>query len=108
MRDLNAVERHRLRIRAKRLRYATEFFAATFPGKTSDKRRKKSLAALEDIQDSLGALNDIATRKALLATGEKDTQLRAPGADSAEEAVRLKEAERAYERFAKAKAFWKA
>ena len=108
LRDLNAVERHRLRIRAKRLRYATEFFAATFPGKTSDKRRKKSLAALEDIQDALGALNDIAIRKALIATGEKDTQLRAPGADSAEEAARLKEAERAYERFAKVKAFWKA
>jgi CHAD domain-containing protein len=105
--DLTAAERHKLRIRAKRLRYATEFFAATFPGKKSDKRRKKSLAALEDIQDALGALNDIAVRQALLAAGEGSGQLCAPSADKAEAEKRLKQAERAYERFAKVKPFWK-
>ncbi|HUU24533.1 MAG TPA: CHAD domain-containing protein [Methyloceanibacter sp.] len=106
LREASAPERHKLRIRAKRLRYATEFFAATFPGKKSDKRREKSLAALKELQDSLGILSDIATR-ALLAAGE-GVPPREPGADSAEEATQLKRAVCAYERFADAKAFWKA
>jgi len=108
LRKLSPAKRHRLRIRAKRLRYATEFFAATFPGKKSTRRRKTALAALEAIQDSLGMLNDIATRKSLLVGGQEDSRLRAPVVSSAEEEKWLKAAERAYRRFAKAKAFWKA
>ena len=108
LRDLTVRERHKLRIRAKRLRYATEFFAATFAGKKSEKRREKSLSALQDLQNSLGVLHDIATRQALLAAGEEDVLARLPGADIAEEKKRLKEARRAYARFAKIKAFWKA
>jgi triphosphatase len=108
LRQLSSAKRHRLRIRAKRLRYATEFFAATFPGKESETRRKESLAALEAMQDALGLLNDMATRKGLLATGEGDSRLRAPAIDTAEEEKWLSEAERAYGRFASAKAFWKA
>jgi triphosphatase len=108
LRQLSAAKRHRLRIRAKRLRYATEFFAATFPGKESETRQKESLAALEAMQDALGMLNDIATRKALLATGQEDSPLRAPAIGNAEEEKWLKEAKRAYGRFARAKAFWKA
>ncbi len=107
LREVSSTERHKLRIRAKRLRYATEFFATTFPGKKSDKRRKESLAALKDLQDSLGVLNDIAIRRALLATGEGVPPLE-PGADAAEETKQLKQAKRAYERFAEVKAFWKA
>lgn len=105
--DLGAAERHRLRIRAKRLRYATEFFATTFDGAKSAKRQRKSLAALESLQDSLGALNDLVTRRSLLGADEKDLHLAAPGSDRAEEKKWLKEAERAYERFADVKAFWK-
>ncbi|WP_372929475.1 CHAD domain-containing protein [Methyloceanibacter sp.] len=108
LRDLSPAKRHRLRIRSKRLRYATEFFAATFPKKKSEERRNVSLAALEAIQDALGVLNDMATRKSLLATGQEDWRLRAPAIDIAEEEKWLKEAKRAYGRFAKAKAFWKA
>ena len=108
LRSLSPAKRHRLRIRSKRLRYATEFFAATFPGRKSEARRRVSLAALEAIQDALGMLNDMATRKALMVTGQEDWRLRAPANDSAEEEKWLKEAERAYGRFAKAKAFWKA
>jgi triphosphatase len=101
-------ERHRVRIRAKRLRYGTEFFAATFPGKKSDKRREKSLAALQTLQDTLGILNDIATRRAMLESGEEQAPPRAPLANVAEEEKQLKAAERAYKRFAEVKAFWKA
>ncbi len=66
LRHRSVRQRHRLRIRAKRLRYATEFFAATFPDETSAKRRTESLAALKDLQDALGGLNDLATRHALM------------------------------------------
>ena len=41
IRHLSVMQRHRLRIRAKRLRYATEFFAGTFPGEASARRRQE-------------------------------------------------------------------
>ncbi len=108
LRELIPSERHKLRIRAKRLRYATEFFAKTFPGKKSDKRHEKSLAALKDLQDSLGVLNDIAIRRALPEATEGLVLTHPQGDDTAEEAKQLKAAKDAYGRFAKAKAFWKA
>lgn len=49
-------ERHEVRIAAKKLRYAAEFFAVIFPGK----RTRIYLQALEALQDVLGGLNDIA------------------------------------------------
>ncbi len=54
--------RHRLRIAAKRARYATEFFASLFPEKAV-RRYVRSLALL---QDELGLLNDAAVAKNLL------------------------------------------
>ncbi len=99
---------HKLRIRAKRLRYATEFFAGTFAGEKTRARRTESLAALKDLQDALGGLNDLATHKTLLgardAAGE-DTQnwRKDPAAKSL-----LADAQDAYARFAKTKPFWKA
>jgi len=61
--QLDAPSRHRLRILAKKLRYAAEFFASLFPGKQSAQRRDKFLAALERLQDGLGDLNDIAVHE---------------------------------------------
>jgi len=115
LRHRSVRQRHKLRIRAKRLRYATEFFASTFPGEKSAKRRAEALSALKDLQDALGGLNDLATRHTLIAHG-------AEGEDAAEahasthslaatgghgEAL-LRSAEQALARFARAKAFWKA
>jgi inorganic triphosphatase YgiF len=54
---LDTESRHRLRIRAKKLRYAAEFFSGSF---ARAKRRRRFLAALEDMQDALGRLNDVA------------------------------------------------
>ena len=65
LRQLSTAERHRLRIRGKKLRYAVEFFADVFPGKKNAKRRNAALSALKELQDALGALNDIATREKL-------------------------------------------
>jgi triphosphatase len=56
---LDAKSRHKLRIQAKKVRYAAEFFANLFPGKGPLKRRKKFLTALEQLQAGLGDLNDI-------------------------------------------------
>src|SRR5262245_22445680 len=105
LRQLGVAQRHRLRIRAKRLRYATEFFATTFPGEPAAGRRSKSLAALKDLQDALGSLNDIATHHELIAG-------LAPGDAGATSSNKfealLKESEQAFARFAATKPFWKA
>jgi inorganic triphosphatase YgiF len=51
---LDAVQRHQLRIRCKRLRYAAEFFAELF----GSKRSQDYISSLAAIQDVLGVLND--------------------------------------------------
>jgi triphosphatase len=55
-------ERHRLRIELKKLRYAGEFLASLFPERAPDRWLKR----LAELQDSLGALNDVATAERLL------------------------------------------
>ena len=63
---LDARRRHKLRIQAKKLRYATDFFGGLFTDKRSDKQRNKFLAALESVQDCLGDLNDIAVHETMI------------------------------------------
>ena len=60
--ELTAAERHRLRIALKKLRYATEFFGALYGGK----RTRTYLAALKQLQDTLGHLNDVAVAERLV------------------------------------------
>ena len=103
--ELSVGQLHRLRIRAKRLRYATEFFATTFPGAKAAKRREKSLAALKELQDALGSLNDLAMRQTLIG-GE--TAGHALGDYEAIVDRLLSSAEKAYKKFARTKPFWKA
>ena len=103
LRHQSAQQRHKLRIRAKRLRYATEFFAGTFESETSAKRRGDALSALKDLQDALGGLNDIATRHTLIAPGVGHGS-----AGSEDQAAKLlRNAEEAFARFVDTKAFWK-
>jgi triphosphatase len=64
---LNTRGRHKLRIQAKKLRYATGFFSSLFTSKRAVKRRKKFCAALERLQDGLGDLNDIAVHEERIA-----------------------------------------
>src|SRR3546814_11189111 len=58
--------RHEVRKDAKKLRYASEFFTSLFDRKRERRRHKKFVAALEGVQDKLGALNDLATAPQLL------------------------------------------
>ena len=62
----DAPARHRLRIAAKRMRYATEFFASLYP----ERQVRPFVRALSALQDSLGQLNDAAvTRQTLRELG---------------------------------------
>jgi triphosphatase len=65
--QLDAISRHKLRIQAKKLRYAVEFFANLFASKRAAKRRRQFLSALERLQDGLGDLNDIAVHEERIA-----------------------------------------
>jgi CHAD domain-containing protein len=53
---------HKVRIRAKRLRYAAEIFAPLHPGKAG----KRFIHRLGTLQDQLGAMNDGAVAETLL------------------------------------------
>jgi triphosphatase len=64
--DLDDEERHRVRKAAKKLRYAAEFFTSLYDRKGEKRPRKRFIAALEDLQDHLGALNDFAIAPAIL------------------------------------------
>jgi len=59
---LSDEKRHRLRIALKKMRYTSDFFAPLY----SKKRTKKFMGRLSEMQDVLGALNDVATAKAIL------------------------------------------
>jgi inorganic triphosphatase YgiF len=64
---LSPEQLHRLRIYVKKARYAAEFFSSMYDGRKSTKRRKKVVSSLRQLQNCLGGLNDIVTRKALCA-----------------------------------------
>ncbi len=60
--------RHRVRKNVKKLRYGAEFFATLFERKHERRRYERFLVALEELQDQLGLLNDLATAPRLLET----------------------------------------
>jgi triphosphatase len=114
---LDVRHRHELRVRAKELWDATNFFASLFSGKRADKRRKKFLAALATVQDCLGDLDDIAVHENRISaagqqrrqTGRKKTLaagLPTGRQDPRAEAL-LTSTEEALDRFAKAKPYWR-
>jgi inorganic triphosphatase YgiF len=61
--ELSPRQLHRLRIRAKRLRYAIELLAPLFGGPAPDRAARR----LAELQDVLGHLNDQATAEQLVA-----------------------------------------
>ena len=120
--ELDPASRHKLRIQAKKVRYASEFFAGVFPGKRATRRREKLLATLEEVQDCLGDLNDIAVHEDLIATVAREmphgrrrrgSSKRAfaagllTGREDARLDTVLATATDAYAALAKVKAFWR-
>lgn len=59
---LSAAERHAVRIRAKKLRYASEFVEGAFPGCGA----RDYIASLKALQDVLGRANDLVIAERLL------------------------------------------
>ena len=109
---LGAQERHELRIRGKKLRYAVEDLGGLFPD--HPKRLERFVESTKGLQDSLGLLNDLAVREALardVAMSSEDPEaafvagrLTAGGVER--EVQLLVEAQGAYVTFAEAKRFW--
>jgi inorganic triphosphatase YgiF len=69
--DATPEARHEVRIAGKKLRYAAEFFAELY----SSRKVTRYVAALEGIQDILGALNDAAVTDRLLAEAHARTPI---------------------------------
>jgi inorganic triphosphatase YgiF len=107
---LDAQGRHSLRIKAKKLRYAAEFFSGSF-GRT--RRRKRFLEALGDLQEGLGRLHDTAVSPQLaleLVRGQSADAGFAAGLIVASRRRSAKKAERlaleSFGAFNRAKRFW--
>ena len=64
VRTLEPADLHRLRIRVKKLRYATEFFGSFWP----DRWTKKYLSGVKDLQQVLGTYHDTAVATDLVAS----------------------------------------
>ncbi len=109
---LGPQERHELRIRGKKLRYAVEDLGGLFPD--HPKRLARLVEATKDLQDALGLLNDLAVREALarevaMACDDPEAafaagRLTAGGGER--NAELLVEAQGAYVSFVEAKRFW--
>jgi triphosphatase len=114
--ELDATGRHKLRIQAKKLRYAAEFFASLFPNKRAVRRRKQYLSALERLQDGLGDLNDIAVHEKRMAALSVDDHRSNPsrafaaglltGRENARIEAATRAADEAYVDLVKIRQFW--
>jgi inorganic triphosphatase YgiF len=95
-------ERHRLRILAKKLRYALEFVAALHVNERE--RQKKFAKGIEDLQEALGQLNDLTVARTLVAVDAWPIELHEP--DEAERAL-LHDAGRSLDHLRDAGAYWR-
>jgi len=68
--ELPEADLHELRIRCKKLRYTAEFFRSLFPKKAA----AAYLAALAEVQEHLGALNDAVVARTLLDELGRDSE----------------------------------
>jgi inorganic triphosphatase YgiF len=117
LRQLVSRQRHKLRIAIKKLRYATDFFEFLFASRKAKKHLSRFKVRLEDLQDRLGALNDIEVHQKLapkIAAGKAHTNGRArafaagivSGREQSEIEPLLREAESDARKFAHIRPFW--
>ena len=114
LRELDPHARHKLRIEAKKLRYAADAFSGLFG---RQRRAKAFVEALKQVQDALGDLNDIVVgerlaHEAAVIPGRAETDSafvagRITGAQKARVAPLTDRAEAAIEAFREARPFWK-
>jgi inorganic triphosphatase YgiF len=110
LQELDAIGRHSLRIAAKKLRYAAEFFAALFP----KRRVRPYIQSLAGVQEVLGGLNDAATLLRLLPEASKRARIPDPRVDgmilgwsAASTHLQLGALGSAWEDWQRQKPFWK-
>jgi CHAD domain-containing protein len=111
---LDARRRHKLRIGIKKLRYAAGFFTSLFSGRKAQRRLRRFARGLKQLQDRLGALNDIAVHERLAGryVGARGRRQRAfaIGLVSGREQSRVEPlreaAASAADRFAQVRPFW--
>ncbi|WP_407168867.1 CHAD domain-containing protein [Bradyrhizobium sp. ORS 111] len=72
--EMSAAERHKVRIRAKKIRYAIDFFESLFSSKREQRQLARQSKHLKRIQDALGSLNDFVAHRRLAV----DAALKAP------------------------------
>lgn len=104
--EATAEERHAVRIAAKRMRYAAEFFASCFP----DKRVRAFVDALAGLQDVLGLGNDETVALAWssrLAGAAAPSTFALAGWAFAQARHREGELAKAWKRLAGARPFWR-
>ena len=106
MAKLDDEHRHEVRKKAKKLRYAAEFFGSLFDGKKQQRRYGRYIEGLEDLQDVLGALNDLASTGTILAQHGLPTDAELSGGARGKKKL-LAAAQDAYEALADAKLFWR-
>jgi CHAD domain-containing protein len=108
--ELDPPARHDVRIEAKKIRYATEFFASLATTKKRRRRHETFSMALVSLQEHLGELNDLATGDNLARNAGQRAGAalglggRTAGAEVAKSS--LKAATSAFREIAKAKPFW--
>ena len=116
-RQLDSRQRHKLRIAVKKLRYGSDFFENLFVGRKAGKRLSRFEDRLKDLQDCLGALNDISVNQKLaskLATRRSHAKNRArifaagivTGSDQSEIKPLLTAADEYAAKFAHLRPYW--
>jgi CHAD domain-containing protein len=95
-----AGQRHALRVRLRRLRYACEFLSGAFPGRDSE----PLVRSLKQLQDLLGELNDMEVARRLVRELRGRRTRRAPGP---RERKRVSLLPAAWRRFTWAPRFWR-
>jgi CHAD domain-containing protein len=101
LRAMGDRERHRLRIQAKKLRYALEFVEALHAGRR--KRRKKFGKAVKAIQGSLGRVHDLSLARMLLLPAARPTVAE----EASDERRHLRDAKRSLRQLRKIGPYWR-
>jgi CHAD domain-containing protein len=119
--ELNLRRLHKLRLRAKRMRYTIEFAKGLYDEESKRKRIEKVLEALGNLQSALGRLNDIVSGKAILERvaaerrlNRKNSKGRKPfrlarmmfGDQEGVRSKQLAKAAKAFDEFVNIKPFW--
>ncbi|TKB06571.1 MAG: CHAD domain-containing protein, partial [Mesorhizobium sp.] len=106
--DADDETRHKLRIAAKKLRYAAEFFEPLYNSKSEAKRHRRFITMMEGLQDQLGSLNDLVTAHDMLAALELSDAAGAKDLYSADDKSKLlKDAAEAHDALVNTRRFWR-